>query len=319
MRIVFLGTPEFAVASLKALVDNHFNIVGVITAPDRMGGRGRNQLIESAVKQYARKEGLKILQPTNLKNEQFVQELKSLHADLQIVVAFRMLPRVVWDMPLHGTYNLHGSLLPAYRGAAPINWAIIKGEEYTGVTTFKLKHEIDTGNIAFQKKILIERSDYLDDVYEKLMVAGAELIVDTVNAIVNDQIMLEEQDSDNISKAPKIFHEDCELDFSESCINVYNKIRGLSPIPVGWFLIEKKKVKVYKATYSYQFHELPPGTLLTDDKHFLAIACKDGFVFPTLLQVEGRKRTKIKDFLNGNWLTTNTPPSRLRIQSYWSR
>ena len=317
LRIVFLGTPEFAVASLSALVESGCNIVGVITAPDKLGGRGRKQVIESPVKKYSTERGLRILQPPRLKRKSFVKELESLKADLQIVVAFRMLPEVVWNMPSLGTYNLHGSLLPKYRGAAPINWAIINGEEETGVTTFKLKHEIDTGNIAFQEKVEIGKSEYLDDIYLKLMNAGASLVVKTVKAIASDTIELQEQNNTLVTKAPKIFHDDCKIDLSADVRSTYNKIRGLSPIPVAWIILNNKKVKIYKAKYAVHQHGLQDGTLVVHNKT-LAISCKDGFIFPIELQLEGKKRTKINDFLNGNWIKMNTPPDQLRIQSPWS-
>ena len=268
LRIVFLGTPDFAVDSLDILLSNGFNIVGVITAPDRTGGRGRNKVLESAVKKYAVQKELKILQPPNLKSKKFLKQLKSLSANLQIVVAFRMLPQLVWNMPKLGTYNLHGSLLPAYRGAAPINWAIINGEESTGVTTFKLKHEIDTGSIAYQARVSIERSENFEDVYNKLKVEGAKLVLKTVNSIYKDKIVLKPQDDKFVSKAPKIFHENCQLDFKKSPFDLYNMVRGLSPYPVSWTIFNEKKLKVYKATYSYHQHKLNTGIFVTNKKDF---------------------------------------------------
>ncbi|MEL6122613.1 MAG: methionyl-tRNA formyltransferase, partial [Bacteroidota bacterium] len=259
LRIVFLGTPDFAVASLRKLIEHGCQIVGVITAPDRMGGRGRKQVIESPVKKYAQQEGLQILQPKNLKAPSFVEELRSLQADLQIVVAFRMLPVVVWDMPRLGTYNLHGSLLPAYRGAAPINWAVMNGEEQTGVTTFKLKHEIDTGSMAFQRSVPIHKIDNVGDVHDRMMVVGAELIVETVQAIANETIQLREQEESQVSKAPKIYSADCEIDMTIDIQRIYHHIRGLSPYPGAWMQLFGSKTKIFKCTYSYQHHGHPIG------------------------------------------------------------
>lgn len=299
LRIVFLGTPGFAVASLKALVEAEYNIVGVITAPDRRGGRGMKQVIQSDVKKYALAQGLAVLQPTNLKATSFLNELSSLSADLQIVVAFRMLPIAVWDMPRLGTYNLHGSLLPKYRGAAPINWAIMRGEPFTGVTTFKLKHEIDTGSIAFQEKVEILPADYLDTIHDKMMEVGANLVIKTVKAIEGSVIRLIEQDNSGVTKAPKIFQEDCQLDFKECVRSIFNKIRGLSPYPVAWTSMDNKRLKLYKARYSYHMTSIPPGEFITDGKSYLVVTCQDGFVQLDEVKMEGKRRMVIRDFLNG--------------------
>ena len=318
LRIVFLGTPDFAVESLRVLLNEGYQIVGVITAPDRLGGRGRNQVIQSDVKKFALEKGLKILQPKNLKNADFQNELKSLEANLQIVVAFRMLPRAVWDMPEFGTYNLHGSLLPAYRGAAPINWAIINGEEFTGVTTFKLKHEIDTGSIAYQERIAIERDENFEAVYNKLKVVGAQLVLKTVKAIDSGSISLNVQDESNVSKAPKIFHEDCFLDFSDSPFNIYNKVRGLSPYPVAWTTFLDKKLKLYSVQYSYHQHNLETGVYFTDKKKFLGVTCNNGLIFFDTIQAEGKRKMGVRDFLNGFDITKSNSPSLLQIQSPWT-
>lgn len=306
MRIVFLGTPDFAVATLDALIKASFNVVGVITAPDRMGGRGRKQVIESAVKKFAVQNNLPILQPTNLKSAAFQKELGLWKADIQVVVAFRMLPVAVWDMPPLGTYNLHGSLLPAYRGAAPINWAVIRGEEYTGVTTFRLKHEIDTGSIALQQKVSIDKSDNVGDVHDKMMIAGADLMVRTLRELSANTLVLSEQDDTKVSKAPKIFHEDCEINTSNSPVAIYDLIRGLSPYPLAWIQIVGKKVKVISATYSYHQHSYHLGSLVSDGKTYLGIACNNGLVFVEKIKPEGKGVMGIRDFLNGQKLTPST-------------
>lgn len=315
---MFLGTPEFAVGSLSILVGAGYNIVGVITAPDRRGGRGLKQIIESDVKKYALSKNLLILQPTNLKNPVFLEKLRSLGADLQVVVAFRMLPIAVWDMPKFGTYNLHASLLPRFRGAAPINWAIMNGNEWTGVTTFKLKHEIDTGSIALQEKVPIHPGDYLDTVHDNLKEKGATLILRTVDGIVDESLTLVEQDSSRISKAPKIYHSDCAISFTESVKKCFDKVRGLSPYPVAWFLWQGKKFKIYKATYSYDKNKIQPGTILTDTKNYFGIACIDGVLFVQQIKAEGKKKMQIKDFLNGMQLKGNSLPSQTQISKLWS-
>ena len=317
LRIVFLGTPEFAVASLQALIEDGYNVVGVITAPDRKGGRGMKQIITSAVKKYALSKEIKVMQPTNLKNDAWQQELRSLKADVQVVVAFRMLPVAVWDMPEHGTYNLHGSLLPKYRGAAPINWAIMRGEEYTGVTTFKLKHEIDTGSIAYQEKIAIAKDAYLNDVHDLMMAVGAKLVIKTMNALCRGKIDLIEQDPTGITKAPKIFHKDCVLDWRNNAEDLYNKIRGLSPYPVAWTMLGEKKLKIYKSRYTYQHHQYPAGSFQSDGKSYITVACYDGLIFLDELQLEGKKRMLVKDFLNGVNLKENKLQLPIEIGQHW--
>ena len=295
-----MGTPEFAVPALKLLLEEGHNIVGVITATDKFGGRGGKQLIESHVKKFAVEKGLNILQPKNLKDPEFVEEVRALKADLQIVVAFRMLPEVIWNMPKHGTYNLHGSLLPKYRGAAPIHWAVINGEEETGVTSFKLKHKIDTGDLLFQEKIKISHEDTTGDVYYRLMELGAEVVLKTVQAVENDDFQLMEQDESLVSKAPKIYHETCEINFNQPAMKVYNHIRGLAPFPTAWTTIDGLECKILKSGISDEEnknHE--PGTILTDNKKYLKIACQDGYVAILEIKMQGKKRMDIKSFLNG--------------------
>lgn len=298
-----MGTPEFAVPSLQILVENGYNVVAVITAPDRPKGRGQ-KLMTTPVKDYAIEQGLPVLQPTNLKSPEFLQELKGYKANLQIVVAFRMLPVAVWDMPEIGTFNLHGSLLPQYRGAAPINWAIINGEKETGVTTFFLKHEIDTGNVIFQEKEPIAEDDNVGDVYARLMEKGAQLVLRTVKAIETGDYPQEPQNEDQeIKHAPKIFKETCEIDWTKSSEEVYNFIRGLSPYPAAWTLLNGKKFKIF-AAQKIDFAKAgeQPGDFETDNKTYLHIQTGGNAIAITQLQMEGKKRMDIKSFLLGNTL-----------------
>lgn len=296
-----MGTPEFAVPALKTLVESGYDIVGVITATDKYGGRGGKKLIESDVKKYAVSVGLKILQPKNLKSPEFVEEVRALKADLQIVVAFRMLPEVIWNMPEHGTYNLHGSLLPRFRGAAPIHWAVITGAEETGVTSFKLKHEIDTGDLLFQEKTKISDKDTTGDVYERLMHMGADVVLKTVKAVEAGSIQLKAQDNSQVSKAPKIYHETCEIQFTKPTIEVYNHIRGLNPFPTAWTKIDGLECKILSSGMSDE--ELDPshapGTIITDNKRYLKVACTDGYLAILELKMQGKKRMDIKSLLNG--------------------
>jgi len=309
IRIVFMGTPDFAVESLKALVVNGYNVVGVITAPDKPAGRGR-QLSESAIKQYAVQHSLKILQPEKLKNPEFIAELANLKADLQVVVAFRMLPEIVWSMPPMGTFNLHGSLLPQYRGAAPLNWAVINGETETGVTTFLLSHEIDTGKIMFQEKIEIAENDTVGDLHDRLMVIGAKLVVKTVDALASGNVEAIDQEHlienpDRIKHAPKIFKDDCRIDWTKDAESVRNLIRGLSPYPAAWTELEhpdKGEVltaKIFALTRDDSSLPAAPGTLQTDGKKFLRIACPDGWLSITDIQLSGKKRMKTDELLRG--------------------
>lgn len=301
LRIIYMGTPEFAVPSLQILVENGFNVVAVITAPDKPKGRGQ-KLATSPVKDYAVSQNIPVLQPTNLKSPEFIEELKSYNANLQIVVAFRMLPEMVWNMPEIGTFNLHASLLPQYRGAAPINWAIINGEKETGITTFFLKHEIDTGNIIFQEKEPIGEDDNVGDLYARLMERGSKLVLKTVQAIQEGDYPQDPQDeSGEIKHAPKIFKETCEIDWSKSSEEVYNFIRGLSPYPAAWTMINGTQFKIYKA----EKLELTsagdkPGDYATDNKSYLHIQTGGTALSIKELQMQGKKRMNIEDFLRGN-------------------
>ena len=332
LRIVFMGTPEFAVASLEALVKAGCNIVGVITAPDKPGGRGM-QLQQSAVKKYAVENNLRVLQPDKLKNPEFLAELKSLNADLQIVVAFRMLPEVVWNMPPIGSVNLHGSLLPQYRGAAPINWAVINGEKETGVTTFKLKQEIDTGDILLQEKFPIGENETVGEVHDRMKEIGAKVLVKTVKglaegslkevpqeALVNKSMVNSEESSKSeslnedrgphqpstftrqpltLKHAPKIFTETCEVDFTKTVNEVFNLIRGLSPYPAAFTFLQGKKLKVYRVDKINKVPTIGAGDFETDGKTFLQFACADGYINIVDLQLEGKKRMPTEDFLRG--------------------
>lgn len=298
-RIVFLGTPDFAAASLKKLVDHQVNVVAVITAPDKPQGRGK-KVGTSAVKDYALQAGIPVLQPTNLKSTEFLEELKSFHADLQIVVAFRMLPEVVWNMPPFGTFNLHASLLPQYRGAAPINWAIINGEKETGVTTFFLKHEIDTGSIIFQEKESILENDNVGTLYSRLMNKGADLVLKTVKAIESgDYPQLPQKETGVLKTAPKIFRETCKINWNLPIETVRNFIRGLSPYPAAWTIFEGKTLKVYEVQPSKRSSKAAIGTFFTDGKTYLSVHAEDGVLDILDLQIEGKRRMKTEEFLRG--------------------
>ncbi len=304
-----MGTPDFAVESLKVLVENDYNVVGVITMPDKPAGRG-HKIQYSPVKQYALDQNLPLLQPEKLKDETFLEELKSLKADLQIVVAFRMLPEVVWNMPKYGTFNLHASLLPQYRGAAPINWAIINGEKETGATTFFLTHEIDTGKIILQEKISITETDDAGIVHDKLMAMGAELVKKTVDLLIAGEIEAIDQSqfipSDlQLKSAPKIFKETCEINLNQDVEAVYNFVRGMSPYPTAWLEIQfpnqsdKNVLNVFETEKEYENHNLPIGTLVTDGKKFAKIALKNGFISFKSVQAPGKKRMEIGELLRG--------------------
>lgn len=300
LRIIYMGTPEFAVPSLEILVENGWNVVGVITAPDKPKGRGQN-LLPSPVKEAALKHGLNVLQPTNLKSPEFLEELRSLKADLQIVVAFRMLPEAVWNMPPLGTFNLHASLLPDYRGAAPINWAVINGEIETGVTTFFLKHEIDTGSIIFQEKIHILEEDDLGSVYEKLMNLGSELVLRTVEAIAKNEVNPSVQDETKaLHHAPKIFKETCEIDWNKSAESIHNLVRGLSPYPAAWTTLDGKNCKIFKTKLSPgNLNGKSIGEFETDGKTYIKFQTGDGVLKILELQLEGKKRLKTDELLRG--------------------
>ena len=301
LRIVFMGTPDFAVASLKQLQENNFNIVGVITAPDRPAGRGR-KLNESAVKKYALEHHLKILQPTNLKNESFLQDLKSLNANLQIVVAFRMLPKAVWQLPEFGTFNLHASLLPEYRGAAPINWAIINGEKKTGVTTFFIDEKIDTGEIILQKKTTIGKSETAGELHDRLMLLGGELVVKTVKQIANEKVTTIKQPNKEEKEAPKLYKDNCRIDWQASRKKIFNKIRGLSPYPAAWTTLQNGEqqieLKIYGAKKLKEKHNLQIGTLVVSKKE-IKVAVKKGYILITEIQLSGKRKMKTQDLLNG--------------------
>lgn len=301
LRIVYFGTPEFAVASLKALVEAGANIVAVVTAPDKPAGRGR-KLQESDVKQYAVAQGLPVLQPTNMKSADFIEELRSYRADIQVVVAFRMMPQAVWDMPPMGTVNVHGSLLPQYRGAAPINWAIINGETETGVTTFRLKHEIDTGNILLQKKVAIGADDNVGLIYEKLMNEGAELLVETIKGLAADsfkEIPQNDIPTDELKHAPKIFKEDTRIDWNKPAKQIHDLIRGLSPYPAAFTELQSNVLKIYGDKYEITTHDAAVGSYDTDGKSYLRFAAQDGWVYAEDVQLQGKKRMSISDFLRG--------------------
>lgn len=299
LRIIYMGTPEFAVPSLDQLVANNWNVVAVITAPDKPKGRGQ-KLIPSPVKEAALKHEIPVLQPTNLKSPEFLEELRSYQADLQIVVAFRMLPEVVWAMPSMGTFNLHASLLPNYRGAAPINWAIINGEKETGVTTFFLKHEIDTGSIIYQEKVPILPEENLGDIYEKLMELGSKLVVKTVEDIAEGNVQaLPQDESKAIHHAPKIFKETGKINWENSAESIHNLIRGLSPYPAAWTELEGKICKIYQSKVVPTDLSSIPGKTYTDEKSYLRIGTSSGQLEILEMQLEGKKRMKTVDFLRG--------------------
>jgi len=308
LRIIYMGTPDFAVAPLDALINAGCNVVGVVTNPDKPAGRGQ-KIQESAVKKYALEKGLQILQPEKFRNETFLEELKALNADLQVVVAFKMLPEVVWDMPKFGTLNLHASLLPHYRGAAPINWAIMNGDKESGVSTFLLQKEIDTGNVIFQERVSIGENDNLETLHDNLMEIGSKLVVKTVRAIeVNDYPQIPQEDLTNAGEelkiAPKIFKNDCKINWSYSIEKIHNHIRGLSPYPAAWTELtdanqKKVAVKVYAANKEIEEHSLSIGTLVSDKKTYLKVAVDGGFLNLTTIQMAGKKRMQIGDFLRG--------------------
>ncbi len=314
MRIVFMGTPQFAVASLKILIENNYNVVGIITSPDKPAGRGQ-QVQQSAVKQFADANRLITLQPTNLKDEVFLQELKELKPDVQIVVAFRMLPERVWNLPPLGTYNLHASLLPQYRGAAPINWAIINGEKETGITTFKLQHEIDTGNILLQQKMSITPDMNAGQLHDTLMEKGATLVLRSIKKIEEDKVTLTEQNkllnNTEVKHAPKIFKDTCKINWNNKVETIFNLIRGLSPYPCAFTNLHTtdNKITAFKFFLSDKEevqHTLPVGYIKTDNNTFLNIACTNGFIKINELQMAGKKKLLVTDFLKGYSFTENS-------------
>lgn len=301
LRIVFMGTPDFAVASLDALVRAGCNIVGVITAPDKPAGRGM-KITESAVKKYAVEKNLFILQPEKLKNPLFLETLRSLNADLQIVVAFRMLPEIVWNMPVLGTVNVHGSLLPQYRGAAPIHWAVINGEKETGVTTFRLKHEIDTGDILLQKRFPVGDDETTGEVHDRMKIIGADVLVETVKGLSDHSLQPMDQSSVSIAElkhAPKIFTETCQVHWDQPAEKIHNLIRGLSPFPGALAVLDNKILKIYRSKKEIVSHAYPAGKIFSDGKTFLKYACTNGYIHIIDLQLEGKKRMLVEDFLRG--------------------
>ncbi|MEO7984261.1 MAG: methionyl-tRNA formyltransferase [Bacteroidota bacterium] len=305
LRIVFMGTPEFAVASLDALLRAGCTIAGVITAPDKPGGRGM-QLQQSAVKTYALEHDLKVLQPEKLKDPQFLEQLRSLEADMQIVVAFRMLPEIVWNLPAMGTINLHGSLLPQYRGAAPINWAVINGDKETGVTTFKLKQEIDTGNILLQESFPIGENDTAGDVHDRMKEIGANLLVKTVKGLaggslaeIPQTVLPDGEPPATLKHAPKIHTDTCRINWSQPVETVFNHVRGLSPYPAAFTVMNEKMLKVYKAKKEIVLPARTEGEYETDGKTFLKFVCANGYLHLLELQMEGKKKMTIEEFLRG--------------------
>ena len=302
LRIVFMGTPEFAVGILDSILKNNYEVVGVITAADKPAGRGQ-KIKYSAVKEFALEHNLHLLQPTNLKDEDFIAELKALNANLQVVVAFRMLPKVVWEMPKLGTFNLHASLLPDYRGAAPINWAIINGDKETGVTTFFIDDKIDTGAMILSRKIEIESDESAGILHDRLMHLGAKTVIETLDLIENQNVSLTIQDdSNNLKTAHKLNKENCKINWNESGTSIYNLIRGLSPYPVAWFILQDKgkelNVKIYDAKWVEDAHHLKSGTLISD-KTNLKVAVTNGFIQLLELQLPGKKKMSSRDILNG--------------------
>jgi methionyl-tRNA formyltransferase len=302
LRIIFMGTPEFAVPSLEILIENKLNVVAVITAPDKPQGRGQ-KVSFSPVKECALKSNIPVLQPANLKSPEFIRELQSYNANLQVVVAFRMLPEIVWSMPAFGTFNLHASLLPQYRGAAPINWAIINGEKETGVTTFFLQHEIDTGSILFQEKEPIHDSDTVGTLYERLMKKGANLVLKTVKAIeANDYRSTPQSSHLTLHHAPKIFKETCQINWNQTSQQVYNFVRGLCPYPAAWTNINGRNYKILRVKHGGFMQHKITGTYETDHKKFLYFRTTDGLVSIEELQPEGKRKMEIKEFFRGNKL-----------------
>jgi len=302
LRILFMGTPEFAVETLKTIINHNYHVVGVITAPDRPAGRGR-KLKASAVKEYALTQNLTVLQPTNLKDEGFIKELTSLRVNLSIVVAFRMLPKIVWDMPVYGTFNLHASLLPDYRGAAPINWAIINGEKKTGITTFFIDDKIDTGHIILQKEVTIQDNDTAGTLHDTLMIEGASLVIDTINGIKNDTVTTTPQNQEITSKtAYKLHRENTKIDWTDSINRIHNLIRGLSPYPGAWCLLYNKEkevsVKIIETNIELEEHNHNIGKVITQGT-VIKVAAKNGYIIINKIQLPGKKAMESKDLLNG--------------------
>jgi len=306
LRIVFMGTPDFAVAILKRLVEDNHTIVGVVTAPDKPAGRGR-KITESAVKKYAKEQNLFLLQPTNLKSNDFINKLKEVKATLQVIVAFRMLPKIVWEIPIYGTFNLHASLLPSYRGAAPIHWAIINGEEKTGVTTFFIDEKIDTGEIILQKEILIHKDEIVGELHDRLMILGATLVSETVSNIRDNKVSTKKQPKIDIKIAPKLFPENCKINWEDSLDSIYNHIRGLNPFPAAWSEMNNNgitTVKIYKVRKEKVAHTEIIKTIKTS-KEEIKIAVKGGYIYIDQLKISGKKKLDSKSLLNGYAFSSN--------------
>ncbi len=300
-KIIFLGTPDFAVSTLRALVESGFQVVAVVTAPDKPAGRGL-RLSESAVKQYALLKNIPVLQPQKLKDQEFLDQLKSFEADLQVVVAFRMLPEMVWAMPPMGTINLHGSLLPQYRGAAPINRVIMNGEKKTGVTTFKLKQEIDTGNILLLEEITIGPDETAGELHDRMKEMGASLVIKTIQGLTDGSLREKPQDISSLGElktAPKLYTADSEIHWSDPILKIHNQIRGLSPFPGAFAFLKEKKLKILRSRPEKSEHHLIPGSMETDGKQWLRFSASDGYIYAEEMQWEGKKRLAVADFLRG--------------------
>ena len=302
LRIVFMGTPDFAVSTLKEIIKAGFNVVGVVTAPDKPSGRGR-KLQESAVKQYAAAQGLPVLQPGNLKSSEFIEEIKALNPNIQVVVAFRMLPKILWQLPEYGTFNLHASLLPQYRGAAPINWAIINGETITGVSTFFIDEKIDTGAMILQREVEIKADENVGELHDKLMQTGASLVVETLELIQNTEVASRKQNSETaLKEAPKLTKENTRINWNAPINEIYNFIRGLNPYPAAWTELkngsDQMQMKIYRAEISREVHKFMVGELLLVEKQ-LKVAVKDGFLILKEIQLPGKRKMLTKELLNG--------------------
>tara|TARA_R110002012_G_scaffold242788_1_gene417202 strand:- start:29623 stop:30576 length:954 start_codon:yes stop_codon:yes gene_type:complete len=303
LRIVFMGTPDFAVATLEAILTNNYNVVGVITAPDKPAGRGR-KIHESAVKQYAQKHGLNILQPTNLKDAEFLKSLHALQANVQVVVAFRMLPEAVWKMPTLGTFNLHASLLPNYRGAAPINWAIMNGETETGVSTFFIDDKIDTGDMILQQSVAITETDTVGTLHDTLMETGSQLVVETLKHLENGTVQtIPQPNTGELKEANKLNRDNCKIDWNDSIDTIHNKVRGLNPYPSAWCYLnnnndENLEIKIYKTHKEIETHSHTNGSIITSKKT-LKVAVTDGYIFIDELKLPGKRKMAINDLLNG--------------------
>ena len=313
MKIVFMGTPEFAVPALDTLIKNGYEVVAVVTAQDSYGGRGGKQLIQSSIKQYALTHDIPVLQPDKFRSPDFIQALASYQADLFIVVAFRMLPEVIWNMPPLGTFNLHASLLPKYRGAAPINHAIIQGETTTGVTSFKLQHEIDTGDVLLRAEMPVESDDTAGTLHDKLKVLGSEVVLKTVRLLESGEYSFFPQDDTKATPAPKIFHNTCGIDFNRPVDTVYNFVRGLSPYPSAWCIIDDTEIKILQATKIEAKDELIPGQIVTDQKKQIHIKCADGYLILELIKPAGKKVMTVQEYLNGHKINTMMTGNKVEL------